>query len=195
MTEAGEGEDGRMKSAIGIGTLLADGLGDTIRVSLTEDPEFEHAPCNRLAELAAERLTESAHERQRAVPAYEDARDVTLFTRQRGRLPAQRDGDVLDYRGLLHRDGSVLTALPTSELEQLGKMGAFGASALYRAIGCKVSPQGPRAMEVAAPPSPQDTAARHCRRHALIAKRSTRHGRCCVILFTASGRVPTAAAA
>ena len=44
VTEAGEGEDGRMKSAIGIGTLLADGLGDTIRVSLTEDPEYEYAP-------------------------------------------------------------------------------------------------------------------------------------------------------
>lgn len=41
VTEAGEGEDGRIKSAVGIGTLLEDGLGDTIRVSLTEDPEFE----------------------------------------------------------------------------------------------------------------------------------------------------------
>ncbi|MEO6882493.1 MAG: (E)-4-hydroxy-3-methylbut-2-enyl-diphosphate synthase [Bacteroidia bacterium] len=41
VTEAGEGEDGRIKSAVGIGTLLADGLGDTIRVSLTEEPEFE----------------------------------------------------------------------------------------------------------------------------------------------------------
>ncbi len=41
VTEAGEGEDGRIKSAIGIGTLLDDGIGDTIRVSLTEEPEFE----------------------------------------------------------------------------------------------------------------------------------------------------------
>src|ERR1700741_4777900 len=41
VTEAGDGEDGRIKSAVGIGTLLEDGLGDTIRVSLTEDPEFE----------------------------------------------------------------------------------------------------------------------------------------------------------
>lgn len=41
VTEAGEGMDGRIKSAVGIGTLLADGLGDTVRVSLTEDPEFE----------------------------------------------------------------------------------------------------------------------------------------------------------
>jgi (E)-4-hydroxy-3-methylbut-2-enyl-diphosphate synthase len=41
VTEAGEGEDGRIKSAVGIGALLADGIGDTIRVSLTEAPEFE----------------------------------------------------------------------------------------------------------------------------------------------------------
>ena len=41
VTEAGEGEDGRIKSAVGIGTLLEDGLGDTVRVSLTEEPEFE----------------------------------------------------------------------------------------------------------------------------------------------------------
>lgn len=41
VTEAGEGEDGRIKSAVGIGTLLEDGLGDTIRVSLTEEPEAE----------------------------------------------------------------------------------------------------------------------------------------------------------
>jgi (E)-4-hydroxy-3-methylbut-2-enyl-diphosphate synthase len=46
VTEAGDGEDGRIKSAVGIGTLLADGLGDTVRVSLTEDPEFE-APVAR----------------------------------------------------------------------------------------------------------------------------------------------------
>lgn len=41
VTEAGDGEDGRIKSAAGIGTLLEDGIGDTVRVSLTEDPEFE----------------------------------------------------------------------------------------------------------------------------------------------------------
>src|SRR5439155_10024785 len=41
VTEAGDGEDGRIKSAVGIGSLLEDGIGDTIRVSLTEDPEAE----------------------------------------------------------------------------------------------------------------------------------------------------------
>lgn len=46
VTEAGEAEDGRIKSAVGIGTLLEDGLGDTVRVSLTEEPEFE-APVAR----------------------------------------------------------------------------------------------------------------------------------------------------
>ncbi len=48
VTEAGEGEDGRIKSAIGIGSLLCDGIGDTIRVSLTEDSPREIAVCNEL---------------------------------------------------------------------------------------------------------------------------------------------------
>lgn len=48
VTEAGDGEDGRIKSAVGIGALLEDGLGDTIRVSLTEEPEAEVPVCTRL---------------------------------------------------------------------------------------------------------------------------------------------------
>jgi len=48
VTEAGEGEDGRIKSAIGIGSLLCDGLGDTIRVSLTEDSPREIEVCHDL---------------------------------------------------------------------------------------------------------------------------------------------------
>jgi (E)-4-hydroxy-3-methylbut-2-enyl-diphosphate synthase len=48
VTEAGDGEDGRIKSAVGTGTLLEDGLGDTIRVSLTEDPELEIPVCQDL---------------------------------------------------------------------------------------------------------------------------------------------------
>ncbi|MGY4386535.1 (E)-4-hydroxy-3-methylbut-2-enyl-diphosphate synthase [Pedobacter sp. UYP24] len=54
VTEAGDGEDGRIKSAVGIGTLLEDGLGDTIRVSLTEDPEFE-APVAKAMALRYDR--------------------------------------------------------------------------------------------------------------------------------------------
>ena len=52
VTEAGEGEDGRIKSAVGIGTLLAEGLGDTVRVSLTEPPEAEIPVARLLVELA-----------------------------------------------------------------------------------------------------------------------------------------------
>ena len=50
VTEAGEAEDGRIKSAVGIGSLLEDGLGDTIRVSLTEEPEFEIPVCKMILE-------------------------------------------------------------------------------------------------------------------------------------------------
>jgi len=53
VTEAGDGEDGRIKSAIGIGSLLADGIGDTIRVSLTEDAIFEIPVAQKLVECGA----------------------------------------------------------------------------------------------------------------------------------------------
>ena len=55
VTEAGDGEDGRIKSAVGIGTLLEDGIGDTIRVSLTEEPEAEIPVARMLAERYAHR--------------------------------------------------------------------------------------------------------------------------------------------
>lgn len=68
VTEAGEGEDGRIKSAVGIGTLLEDGLGDTVRVSLTEDPEFE-AP---VAKSLIDRYTHRA-ETTTLIPAWKPA--------------------------------------------------------------------------------------------------------------------------
>jgi (E)-4-hydroxy-3-methylbut-2-enyl-diphosphate synthase len=113
VTEAGEGEDGRMKSAIGIGALLMDGLGDTIRVSLTEDPEYEMDPCRRLATLGT-----TAAQAGWGVPAFEEHRDTHLFSRRVGQLPEQRDDDKVDYRPLLHRDGSVLSVVDVKELQQ-----------------------------------------------------------------------------
>ena len=56
VTEAGEAEDGRIKSAVGIGALLEDGLGDTIRVSLTEEPEFEIPVAQNLVKRYINRL-------------------------------------------------------------------------------------------------------------------------------------------
>ncbi len=66
VTEAGDGEDGRIKSAVGIGTLLEDGLGDTIRVSLTEEPEFEMPVAKALADRYTKR---SLH---KAIPSIEE---------------------------------------------------------------------------------------------------------------------------
>lgn len=59
VTEAGDGEDGRVKSAVGIGALLADGIGDTIRVSLSEDPELEISVAKKLVNYFAKRATHS----------------------------------------------------------------------------------------------------------------------------------------
>ena len=136
VTEAGEGEDGRMKSAIGIGTLLADGLGDTIRVSLTEDPEFEYEPCNRLGEIAESRVAATnpdAKARQAAVAKYTDTRDITTFARRHGELPSQREGDSVDVRGFLHRDGSVMSTVSPEMLSNKN------AQYLYQELGCKTA--------------------------------------------------------
>ena len=56
VTEAGDGEDGRIKSAVGIGALLADGIGDTIRVSLSEEPEAEIPVAKQLISYISERI-------------------------------------------------------------------------------------------------------------------------------------------
>ncbi len=69
VTEAGDGEDGRIKSAIGIGTLLEDGIGDTIRVSLTEDPELEIPVCRDIVKRYSEnRLHDTV---SKAIPVIE----------------------------------------------------------------------------------------------------------------------------
>jgi (E)-4-hydroxy-3-methylbut-2-enyl-diphosphate synthase len=77
VTEAGDGEDGRVKSAAGIGTLLEDGIGDTVRVSLTEDPEFEIPVCKDLVK----RYTK-AGETKNDVPGIEKV-PYSPFTYQR----------------------------------------------------------------------------------------------------------------
>lgn len=125
VTEAGEGEDGRMKSAIGIGALLMDGLGDTIRVSLTEDPEFEIDPCLRLANLGT-----TAAKQGWGVEPFAETRDTHAFSRRVGDLPHQEEGDALDYRSLLHRDGTVYSAVTPAALSS--------PEALYRQLGAKL---------------------------------------------------------
>ncbi len=69
VTEAGDGEDGRIKSAVGIGALLEDGLGDTVRVSLTEDPEFEIPVARDLVERYSSRTPIAASSEKIILPA------------------------------------------------------------------------------------------------------------------------------
>nr|AHA11129.1 chloroplast 4-hydroxy-3-methylbut-2-enyl diphosphate synthase [Picrorhiza kurrooa] len=133
VTEAGEGEDGRMKSAIGIGTLLMDGLGDTIRISLTEAPEQEIDPCRRLANLGMK-----ASELQKGVAPFEEKhRRYFDFQRRSGQLPVQKEGEEVDYRGALHRDGSVLMSVSLDQLKapQLLK----SPELLYKSLAAKLS--------------------------------------------------------
>ncbi|VAI58249.1 unnamed protein product [Triticum turgidum subsp. durum] len=126
VTEAGEGEDGRMKSAIGIGTLLMDGLGDTIRVSLTEPPEEEIDPCRRLANLG----TQAANLQIGVAPFEEKHRRYFDFQRRSGQLPLQKEGEAVDYRGVLHRDGSVLMSVSLDQLK--------APELLYRSLAAKL---------------------------------------------------------
>ena len=81
VTEAGDGEDGRIKSAIGIGSLLEDGLGDTIRVSLTEDPEREIPVCRALAKPFHARAEQPPRPESKK-PAYHCA-DLYSYSRRK----------------------------------------------------------------------------------------------------------------
>ncbi|MBO4443143.1 MAG: (E)-4-hydroxy-3-methylbut-2-enyl-diphosphate synthase, partial [Bacteroidaceae bacterium] len=101
VTEAGEGEDGRIRSAVGIGALLGEGLGDTIRVSLSEEPEREIPVARKLVDYAAESA------RVRAL-AKEEIRDGVLTLRydepllEDFQLHAAMDAGALLIDGMAH---------------------------------------------------------------------------------------------
>jgi len=80
VTEAGEGEDGRIKSSVGIGTLLEDGLGDTVRVSLTEEPEFEIPIAVQLVNRYNHRVNH-----QKILPIEENPIDPFSYSRNKTR--------------------------------------------------------------------------------------------------------------
>lgn len=112
VTEAGEGEDGRVKSAMGIGTLLLDGIGDTIRVSLTEDPWLEIDPCQRLIKLANECANKGV------APFTEVHRHIEEIKRRPVILP----NDIA-----MHRDGTVIVSVQNSDID---------SKEFYKALGC-----------------------------------------------------------
>jgi (E)-4-hydroxy-3-methylbut-2-enyl-diphosphate synthase len=112
VTEAGEGEDGRVKSAIGIGALLVDGLGDTIRVSLTEDPWLEIDPCQRLVHFA-----QSYH--GKGIASFEE----------KERVLGQQSRKSVVLAPPLHRDGSVILTVSEAEIE---------SPSFFEDLGCKL---------------------------------------------------------
>jgi (E)-4-hydroxy-3-methylbut-2-enyl-diphosphate synthase len=112
VTEAGEGEDGRVKSAIGIGTLLLDGIGDTIRVSLTEDPWQEIDPCQRLVRFQNLYL-------KKGIPSFEETtRDFQKMERRE-----------ISSKISMHRDGSVFLKINSANLLE---------DDFFPRIGCKM---------------------------------------------------------
>jgi (E)-4-hydroxy-3-methylbut-2-enyl-diphosphate synthase len=111
VTEAGGGEDGRIKSAIGIGALLDDGLGDTIRVSLTEDPEAEVPVAFRLVAPYNDAAAIGLAERLPPRPELPDARDPFSFTRRPAiELPLLELGGSHPTRVVLDADVRVRTS-------------------------------------------------------------------------------------
>lgn len=119
VTEAGEGEDGRIKSAVGIGALLADGIGDTIRVSLSEEPEAEIPVARHLVDYISRR---EGHEPITGVAAecFDYLRPVRRKTRAVGIIGGDNvpvvigaDCDVTDY------DFMIVDTLKTSDIEHL----------------------------------------------------------------------------
>ncbi|MBA3237147.1 MAG: (E)-4-hydroxy-3-methylbut-2-enyl-diphosphate synthase [Parachlamydiaceae bacterium] len=102
VTEAGQGEDGRIKSAMGIGTLLLDGIGDTIRVSLTEDAWHEIDPCQRLIAIASQyERSEGTH------PFRETFRQIDSIQKRQVTFPKHIS---------LHRDGTVFLGVSNEDI-------------------------------------------------------------------------------
>lgn len=113
VTEAGQGEDGRIKSAMGIGTLLLDGIGETIRVSLTEDAWYEIDPCKRLVRFAEEYATKSG---------------VEYFEETFRKFDAiQRRQVILPRNISMHRNGTVVVSINEKDLDKVD---------IYRRLGC-----------------------------------------------------------
>lgn len=114
VTEAGNGEDGRIKSAMGIGALLLDGIGDTIRVSLTEDAWCEIDPCQRLVKFAKEYIGKGVD------PFEEKYRNIHEIHRRTVTFPKTVS---------MHRNGTVIVGVRSEDLEK---------AELYQKLGCEV---------------------------------------------------------
>ncbi len=140
VTEAGEGEDARIKSATGIGSLLADGIGDTLRVSLTEDPVYEVGPGFELAAPYQPGVEHPSAE----IPAAEPSFDPFCYSK--------RKADLITVNGVsLGWNEPVRVVLPQAACEALNpaEMKDFMPELAYEACGVVEVDPG-NAAEVAA---------------------------------------------
>ncbi len=138
VTEAGDGEDGRIKSAIGIGTLLEDGIGDTIRVSLTEDPEFEIPVCRDIVSRYRNR------EQHRSILPYDASLHLPYnpfsYQRRETKPIANTGGQhvpivIADYRDARHISHSDLQAIGYTYHEPSDKWNIGDGAADYLYTG------------------------------------------------------------
>lgn len=113
VTEAGDGEDGRVKSAAGIGTLLEDGIGDTIRVSLTEDPEFEIPVCKDLVKRYAIKAVNDGN-----IPAIEKVPYSPFGYKRRATFAVGNLGD--HHVPVVIADYSKIETITPKHLESIG---------------------------------------------------------------------------
>jgi (E)-4-hydroxy-3-methylbut-2-enyl-diphosphate synthase len=138
VTEAGDGEDGRVRSAVGIGTLLAQGIGDTIRVSLSEDPEAEIPVARELINYITARASAPSIAGSYA-PGYNAINPTQRASRAIGNVGGQNLPVVV---GFDHLDASMLTvdaSLPSEHL--LAQAGAH-PQAVLRIISSHANPVG-----------------------------------------------------
>ena len=138
VTEAGEGEDGRIKSAAGIGTLLEDGIGDTIRVSLTEDPEFEIPVAKELVDRYKNRSTHSF------IPAINEQLPYSPFEyKKRESIPANNIGGhhvpvvIADYSNINNLTSASLFAVGYNYSVSLDKWNLSDQACDYIYLGNK----------------------------------------------------------
>lgn len=115
VTEAGDGEDGRVRSAVGIGTLLGEGIGDTIRVSLSEAPEAEVPVARELADYLSSRASAPSVEGEYA-PGYDAVMPSRRPTRKIGIVGGDAVPVVVGYDPL---DEETLYRIPAGELRGL----------------------------------------------------------------------------
>ncbi len=116
VTEAGDGEDGRIKSAVGIGALLTDGLGDTIRVSLSEAPEAEIPVARKLADYIARREGHLMIPGQEA-PDFDYLRPARRHTKAVGNIGGDNPPVVLADRMDLKASGTAASFAPHPDFQ------------------------------------------------------------------------------